>query len=187
MNRTDWLEWLEKTNQEIVTQKRGQITLAELQDIASQMSVYLEEDSRRTVTSLTILYSGSFRDTQSHKVANQLFETYPDTIRIADKTEAVKILYDNTLISEIKKALEFEAKTNGRSIDPLDLADLVDEIIWGKRGENGWSRGMIDEISARFIKESKGAMSSLTATSGHDSVFARTENESFSVRAKTES
>jgi len=176
MNRTDWLEWLEKTNQEIATQKRGQITLAELQDVTSQMSVYLEEDSRRTVTSLTILYSGSFKDTQSHKVANQLFETYPDTIRIADKTEAVKILYDNTLISEIKKALEFEAKTNGRSIDPLDLADLVDEIIWGKRSKNGWSRGMIDEISARFIRESKGAMSSLTATSGHDSVFARTEN-----------
>ena len=137
MNRNDWLQWLERTNQEIAAQRRGPITLAELQDITSRMSVSLEEDTRRTTPSLTILYSGNFRDTQSHKVANQLFDAYPDRVRIADRTEAVKILYENSLINEIKKALINDAETNGKIIDQLDLGGMVDEVLWGKRGEGG--------------------------------------------------
>ncbi len=101
MNRNDWLEWLEKTNQEIASQTREPITINELQDIATRMSVNLKDDASRLAQSLTILYSGNFRDTQSHKVANQLFDAYPDKVRIADRTEAVRILYEETFVNEI--------------------------------------------------------------------------------------
>ena len=125
-------------------------TLESLQILASEVSSYSEGK-------VTVLYSGADEDVLSAIKAN------PDA-RMIGKTQASKFLGEDDFIKAVAKAMGEDVKTYGDRNTPLN------EIFNGTREGDFWN-----ELSRRFVQETKGPTFSVTNTAPDNRIWAKTE------------